>query len=172
MRLQRLLDAMTVAVGVAVLAVLAANHLSRDTPGQAPAGQVDSTPLYEVRIDPAVGIDFAAGERTLIMVLRSDCRYCRESMPFYRRLLARDTDATQVVVVAPPDDREMGDYLAFEQVRPDALTFAEPNLVPVSSTPTLLMTDAEGLVTHAWVGLLDADREADVFVTLFDRAST
>ena len=172
MRLQRLLDALTVAVGVAVLAVLAANRLPRDTPGQAPAGQVDSTPLYEVRIDPVVGIDFAAGERTLIMVLRSDCRYCRESMPFYRRLLARDTEATQIVVAAPPDDREMAAYLTSEQVRPDALAFAEPNLVPVSGTPTLLMTDAEGLVTHAWVGLLDADREADVFETLFARAST
>lgn len=52
-------------------------------------------------------------------------------------------------------------------IDPDAVVFVEGGVLPVSGTPTLLLVDSEGLVTHAWIGLLDAGREADVIEALF-----
>ena len=118
----------------------------------------------------AIGIDFAEPRATLIMVLASDCPFCQESMPFYRRLLSHDRARVQVVVAAPVRDAGMGDYLASESVTPDAQVFVEAGILPVGGTPTLLVVDSEGVVTHAWVGLLDAEREADVLGVLFGAA--
>ncbi len=66
---------------------------------------VDATPkpFKDVRIDESVGIDFSAYPRTLMMVLHSECGYCHESVPFYRRVITRAVDL-QVVVVASSDD--------------------------------------------------------------------
>ena len=119
------------------------------------------------RIDGA-GLDLAPYP-TLIMALRSDCGFCQESMPFYRRLLARDRAGVRIIVAAPPADTGIADYLASESVNPDTVAFVEPDAVPVSGTPTLLLVDGEGLVTHAWIGLLNAEREAEVLDAVHDR---
>lgn len=122
---------------------------------------------FDVWIDESTGIDPANAPRTLIMALDSGCGFCQESMPFYRRLLEHDTSDVQIVVAAPPYDTGIGDYLASEGVEPDSVVFAEPGALPVSGTPTLLLVDGEGLVTHAWIGLLSADREQEVFDALW-----
>ena len=100
-------------------------------------------------------------------MLQSECGYCQQSIPFYRRLLEHDTADVQIVVAAPPHDTGIEDYLASEWVNPDAVVFVEGGVLPVSGTPTLLLVDSEGLVTHAWIGLLDAGREAEVIDALF-----
>lgn len=158
--LQRSVDVLTIIVGLAALIVIGARFV---TP---PASSVEIAD--NVRLDAeATGIDFSVESKTLLMVLRSDCGFCQESMPFYRRLLERDTSNVQVIVAAPPYDAGIGDYLASEEVNPDSVVFVNAGVLPVSGTPTLLVVDAEGLVTHAWVGLLNADREEEVFNALF-----
>ncbi len=89
-------------------------------------------------------------------------------MPFYRRLVVVDRGDTQIVVVAPPRDAGViGDYLASEGVAPDSVVFLGSGLLPVGGTPTLLMVDRDGVVTNAWIGLLDNEREAEVIDALF-----
>lgn len=88
-------------------------------------------------------------------------------MSFYRRVAASATTDVQVVVAAPPDDTGIHERLEAESLEPDALVIVERGVLPVSGTPTLLLVDNEGLVTHAWIGRLDADGEADVLNVLF-----
>ncbi len=45
--------------------------------------------------------------------------------------------------------------------------FVELGVLPVSGTPTLLLVGSDGLVTHSWIGLLDAKREAELLRVLF-----
>ena len=101
------------------------------------------------------------------MVLQSDCGFCQESMPFYRRLLERDHEDLGIVVAAPPSDRVIGDYLASEGVNPDSIVFVDLSELSVPGTPTLLLADDEGQVMRAWVGLLNAEREAELIATVF-----
>lgn len=165
--LRYLADGMIVLVGVVVLVVIGIRYTSFFSV----TGRVFQPSVEQAvgeQLDPAtVGIDFEAGARTLIMVLHSDCQFCQQSMPFYRRVLEFDTADTQVVVATSHDDNGIDDYLASERVEPDALVFVEPRKLPVAGTPTLLLVDGQGLITHAWIGLLNGDREAEVISALF-----
>ena len=156
-------DTVTVVVGVLLIVVLGLRLLGGDRPGI----QQQQQQVVDVRLESDIGIDFAAASITLIMALQSDCGYCQESMPFYRRLLEHDTDDVQIVVAAPPGDSGIVAYLKSEGVTPDSVIFVELSRLPVSGTPTLVLTEGEGLVTHAWIGLLDAEREAELIDTLF-----
>ena len=161
-----LADALIVVVAVVVLGVIGIRYTSFSgtptdfrTPGDRAVGeQLDSV---------VVGIDFGAGEKTLVMALDSDCVFCQQSMPFYRRLLEADRADTQIVVATSPDDSAIVDYLSTERVSPDNVVFVAPGTLPVPGTPTLLLVDDQGLITHAWVGLLDDYREAEVISSLF-----
>lgn len=130
---------------------------------------VDAYELVSSRLRESVKIDFSAASRTLLVALQRPCRYCDDSLPFYRRLQARadGRDGVRIVVVAPPRNRGMGDYLALEGFEPDAVVFADPERFPASGTPTLMLVDTEGSLTHSWIGLLDADQEGEVLNVLF-----
>lgn len=117
--------------------------------------------------DQSTGIDFAEGKQTLIMVLQSDCTFCHQSMSFYRRLLEHDRNDVQIVVAAPPHDSGLGDYLTSESIEPDSVVFVDSGVIPATGTPTLLLVDGDGLVMHTWIGLLNAERETEVFEALF-----
>ena len=151
-------DGITLAVGLVVLTIVGGRFFT-------PASTADS--VADVRLDGVVEIDFSAGSQTLIMALRSDCRYCNESKPFYRRLVDRDAPDLQIVVAAPTGDTGIGDYLTSGAIEPDAVLFVELGVLPVSGTPTLLLVGSDGLVTHSWIGLLDAKREAELLRVLF-----
>ena len=152
-------DAVTIVVGLAVLVALSVHYLTPrpDMPMPGVGVQLDGS---------SVGVDFTVGAPTLIMALSEDCIFCQESMPFYRRLTALDTARVQIVVAAPPHESGMAAYLASEGVTLDAL-IVNTGALPVRGTPALLVVDTEGLVTHAWMGMLDSDREAEVLRVLF-----
>ena len=160
----RIADVVTILAGVAllVLVVFRSNSVI-NLPD--PFTQLEAESVGQ-RIDAVGRLDFAESQ-TLIMALQSDCGFCQKSMPFYRRLLERDANEVQIVVAAPPRDSRIGDYLASENVNPDSVVFVQPGTLPVQGTPTLLLVDNEGLVTHAWIGLLNADREAEVIDAMF-----
>lgn len=154
-------DCVTIAVGVVVLGIFGARYF--DFPPSP-----ENVEAVDVRLDATtVGVEWSAAAKTLIMALDSECVFCQESMSFYRRVAASATTDVQVVVAAPPDDTGIHERLEAESLEPDALVIVERGVLPVSGTPTLLLVDNEGLVTHAWIGRLDADGEADVLNVLF-----
>ena len=158
--LPRVADAVTIAVGIAVLAVI----LTR-APQTVPDDWLASVIGEELVLE---GVDFSVAPRSLVMVLRSDCVFCRDSMPFYRRLVAADRGDAQIVVAAPPYDTNISDYLASESVVPDSVVLVAADALPVRGTPTLMIADRDGVVTDAWVGQLGPEHEADVVEALFD----
>ena len=154
MNLSRLADGFTIVVAVVILGVIGARFIPNE---RAPVSIADAT------IDgQAVGIDFAAAERTLVMVLQSDCPFCERSVPFYERLPRGG--AAQIVIAAPLGDTDIESYRKL--IEPDELVFVEPGTLPVSGTPTLLLVDGEGRVDAAWIGVLDSEREAEVLDAL------
>lgn len=154
----------TVADGISITAGLATMVLLGNLywPRAEPLPQFDA-----VRLEPEIGIDFTARPRTLVMVIQSGCGYCQESAPFYRRIIERDATDVQVVVAAPSNDAGIDSYLTEAGLDPDSVVLVDPWRLPVPSTPTLLLVAGDGLVTHAWVGMLDAEREAAVLDVLF-----
>lgn len=105
-----------------------------------------------------------SSDRTLLLALSTRCRYCSESAPFYRRLvetLNERTD-TKLIAVLPEEVSEGEEYLknlgiSIKDVRQTPLA-----LIHVSATPTLLLVDKSGAVTHSWLGQLTAEQEEEV----------
>jgi hypothetical protein len=153
---QRAADVVTVVVGLLVLAIVVPPFL---------AGDDGPTVPIDVRLD--IDVDFASHSRTLVMALDSECVFCAESMPFYRRLVGIAGPGVQIVIAAMPSDTGIEAYLASEGLKPDGIVFvSDEDVLPVSATPTLLLADADGVVTHAWVGLLSASGEAEVITQI------
>ena len=131
---------------------------------------VDAYEVVSSRLSESIDIDFSAASQTLLVALQRPCRYCDDSMPFYRRLAARAAGRNdlRIVVVAPPRNREIGGYLAAAGFEPDEVVLADdPERFPAPGTPTLMAVDSEGSLTHSWFGLLDPGQEAEVLDVLF-----
>lgn len=120
------------------------------------------------RLDSAaIGVDFGAARRTLILAIQQDCPACAASMPFYRRLTGRATSDVRVVVAAPPGDVQIEQYLSAHGVEPDAVVHQGSDTLPVSVTPTLLLVDAAGFVEHFWIGVLSSAAREDLLKGVF-----
>ena len=110
-------------------------------------------------------IDYRLSERTLVIFINSTCRFCTDSMPFYRRLgLAFDHPQTVRVVAASFEDVETSrKYLASYDVNVDHVTKIERGEAPkLLATPTVLVLDKMGIVRGSWLGLLTEERELEV----------
>lgn len=114
------------------------------------------------------GIDWAKNERTLLLALSTDCRFCTESAPFYQRLIQERTRGTnlKLVAVLPQELTESNKYLRDNGIIVDEVKQARPSMIGVAGTPTLIIVDGAGMVTKSWVGKLPAEKEAEVLKSL------
>jgi len=110
------------------------------------------------------GVDWAKNQRTLLLALSTNCRFCTESAPFYQRLAeARSRSANvKLLAVLPQELSESQKYLSDHGIIVDDIKQAMPSTIGVAGTPTLIMTDSDGIVTKSWVGKLPAEREGEV----------
>lgn len=155
-------DVVTVAVGIVVLAIVSTWLFA---PARAPFQQT----FVDVYLDDTLGIDFGAVNRTLVMAIQQDCAACQASMAFYRRITGLHDPDVQIVVAAPDHNTGIAAYLGEQRVEPDAIVFwSRAHDVPITTTPTLLMVDTEGVVTRAWIGQLSSENEAEVVDALFE----
>jgi thioredoxin-related protein len=107
--------------------------------------------------------DFQANGKTLLVVLQKSCKFCAESMPFYKTLLERTPGKGVKMVAVLPGPREesiayLGEYgVALPEVRQASL-----NAVNVRGTPTLILVNDKGEVSNSWVGKLPPEKEKEV----------
>ncbi len=134
------------------------------------AKATSSTPVWVEPIDlGAFGVDFSKAELTLIFALQRDCRYCQQSLPFYRRLVAssrQHSASVQFAVASPPEDSEIRAYLASHGIVPDVFVTLIASEVPVRSTPTLFLSNQEGTLVGVWLGVLSEVQERELMAQL------
>ncbi len=111
------------------------------------------------------GVDWKSSPVNAVLFISTHCKFCAESLPFYRRLsearsLRPAGVALRVVSLDPPDNIRR--YLAEHQVSVDGVYPLDRSLLPLSGTPTILIADRTGLVSNSFVGALDSRREAAV----------
>jgi hypothetical protein len=135
----------------------------------APASRGPST-SYAIgeSVGAVAGVDFRDSRETLLMVLREDCRYCRESVPFYQQLSSakRDPRGIRVVVVSTDSPGSMSAYLRSNAIQADRVVTVRPGILKVPGTPSLLLVDGTGKVKQMWRGKLGAAQEREVFAAL------
>lgn len=141
------------AVLAAAVTVIFYNVGPRPTPS--PSG----SPPYSLgdKIKETAELKFVGD--TFLLATASSCRFCTESMPFYRRLVA--SGARVIAVTREPVEQNKA-YLKSHDVAPAMVLSATANGLDVRGTPTLLLVDAQGVVRGTWRGKQDLKGEADV----------
>lgn len=114
------------------------------------------------------GVDWAQNKQTLLLVLSRDCHFCTESAPFYQRLTRETAGRPDVHLIAlfPQEVEEGKKYLANLGVTVGEIRQAAPSSTGAGGTPTLILVDAQGVVTKSWVGKLSAPEESEVLSQL------
>jgi hypothetical protein len=109
-------------------------------------------------------VDFASREQTLLFVLSTSCKFCKESAPFYQRIV-RDAQSIKNLrlVAALPQSKEEGEkYLSDMGIAIREVKQSKPESFGTSGVPTLILIDNKGAVRKAWVGKLPTEKEAEV----------
>ena len=149
-RIELILNIVTVVAIVVVAAVTVKRYLS---PRHAHA-HVDlrSRALVGTRMtipDVARGPD----GRILVLFLQKDCSACKVAAPLYRQLIAEASRRGVKSVAILPDPLEVGNqYLRSQDLRADHVQSANLSSYRISSIPTALVLDGEGVVKGAWTG--------------------
>lgn len=149
-----------VAILVALFRVGAMAHLpgSRRQPTQV-------TVLEQGQIFRAASALHITGRPALVLALNTNCHFCAESLPFYRRLrdVGQDATAPPIIMIFPNSRPEVQAFLKdFDSASPSA--FAEQDFTDfgISGTPTVVWLDAKGVIRRMWIGKLSADEEREI----------
>jgi hypothetical protein len=95
----------------------------------------------------------------LLIVTRSGCSFCTESLQFYGSL----SGISMVWVAVGEDAASNRRYLESHGLKPQTvITVEESGLIKVRSTPTLILMGPSGRVVRSWVGKLSSDRESEL----------
>jgi hypothetical protein len=148
---------------VATLAsvVLVRNYLFPRAKSERPRPVVVGTTLS------VPGFDWRANGNTLVLALSTNCHYCSESAPFYRRLMDElSRRRVHLTAVLPQNADESGAYLRTLQLPVGDVRQIPLRTLQIRGTPTLLLVDERGVVRHVWEGKLTAEREQQVLAAV------
>jgi hypothetical protein len=124
-------------------------------------GRQEGGPTIGETINAPPGYDWHRFPPTLVIAVRDDCVYCERSYPFYRHLQSLEHDnqlKAHILIVTPDDSTRAAALLSSQGITSQAITDTPLSNMKVSSTPTLLLVDANGRLLQSWIGELDASR--------------
>lgn len=112
------------------------------------------------RFDAAELINFGDAPGALVIWVRSGCRYCTESMDFYRRLVAAPR-RHRIVVMGSEKADVLDKYVAAHNLHPDAVVSASRKAVRLPATPIVVLVNSSGAIERVWRGRLTTGEQED-----------
>jgi hypothetical protein len=112
-------------------------------------------------------VGFEKSSLSVVLLLSTQCRYCAQSMPFYKALsdMRRKPESSfQLFTVFPQDRLTVESHLKDFGLSTDAIEtgpkfFQE---MGVLTTPTLLLVNSKGVIEKAWAGELTVNSQNEV----------
>jgi len=108
------------------------------------------------------GINWADSERTVLLALGKECKYCSGSAEFYRRLAAGIAGQTNIRLIALFSEKESEGEAYLEQLAVPIreVRYTSLSSLGIKSVPTLAILDRNGVVNDMWVGKLSPLKES------------
>ncbi len=108
---------------------------------------------------PVPGLDYGRATQTIVLIVRTSCPYCTESLDAFNELCQRaaQTGGTiRSIVIGAEDKAILEEYLATHGVHVDGV-YSVPNREALTGrTPRLLIVGSNRLIYGEWLGRLDA----------------
>src|ERR1035437_4410881 len=112
------------------------------------------------------GVDWSKNGRTLVLAISTQCHFCKDSTPFYRKLQEEVGKSLKTVAAVPQTVSEAEQYLNGEGVHVDQVQQVNFATLGVRGTPTLLLVNKSGVVTKVWNGKVQPEQEQQVLAAL------
>ena len=101
------------------------------------------------------GVDLSPFPQTLIVVLDKNCRFCKQQIPFYRRLAESSRAQNMKLIFAFPHNLNDGiNYLQAQQIAATEVIRIRLKSLDIRGTPTVFLLNHEGKILAKWVGEL------------------
>lgn len=111
-------------------------------------------------------MDWSKNGQTLVLAISTQCHFCKESTPFYRRLEQEVGKRIKIIAALPQPVADAEQYLKGEGVRVDQVKQISPMALGVRGTPTMLLVNSGGVVTRVWSGKLPPEEQDQVLSIL------
>lgn len=109
------------------------------------------------------GVDWSTANGAVVLALSTQCHYCTESAPFYKKLVeASQAKQVRVIAVLPQARSESQQYLQTHQISVQEIVQTQLPAIYVKATPTVLFVDRTGVVIDGWVGKLSPEHEQEM----------
>lgn len=168
-RLETITNVVLIAVSCAAGYILVHRQISEMHVAQRSTAPLGSTaPLVGRRLTIMAAAGLPA-RSSVVVAYSTHCHFCNESLAFYRDLIRKNklNPPIQVVFASNEAADDVRDFLAKKGVEPDAIVHVRSlSSLGVDGTPTLLIADANGVVTREFAGKLSPQGETDVQFSL------
>ena len=106
----------------------------------------------------------SSAKKTAIIALQIGCRFCKQSLPFYRRLVAEagSTTATHLIFAFPQSVDDARLYLTTNGIVASDVRQVSLKSIHVIGTPTIILLNKQNKVQSFWIGALTQDNESMV----------
>ena len=105
------------------------------------------------------GANWQSAPLSVLLQISSKCRFCNESMPFYKQLTTAGQARKIPMIVASRDAVDvMRKHLDEQQVAVDRVLHSRLDEFRMG-TPTVYVVDSKGMVKRVFIGKLDAAGE-------------
>ena len=114
-------------------------------------------------------VNYSKVDRTLLMIVASGCKYCTESMPYYRELRSRLKAAgvpVQLAAIGMEPAEQLSNYVRSHDLQVESVGTVEKGTWKSRATPTLRLVNRAGRVQRSWVGLLSKEGQQDLEAAL------
>ena len=109
------------------------------------------------------GERWASAPMTLVLAINSQCRFCEESLPLYRKLCGSRGSpprvAYRVIAVSEEPWQSLAGFLHRNGLGVDAVVSTPLDRLGIRGTPTVLVADSAGVVRSIFIGKLAEARE-------------
>lgn len=157
-RFDRVGDGLLILTCVALLGAGAHRYFvfKGDQPGRSNHVMVAGEPFRDGRVG-------SSHKRTVAIYALSTCRFCTDSMPFYKSVIenAARLNTYDVMFLTLESPIEFQRYLS-DHGLPVTPIETRVTFGSVRATPTLIVIDERGVIQGAWVGKLKSDEERAV----------
>jgi thioredoxin-related protein len=154
--LDRIANIAVIVAVVALLVVILRGEFGRRrapaAPTQSLVGKIVSLP----------GVQFPKDRSSLLLVVSTSCHFCKDSLPFYKKVTEELRGKLNVIAVLPQSQPEAQEFLRDAGVEADQIVSASVDKVGARGTPTLLLVGKSGAVEHEWLGKLDVKGQQEV----------
>lgn len=112
-------------------------------------------------------VNWASREKTVVLVISTQCRFCTESAPFLRLLIGTAHEKKMLVVaVLPQSHAEATKYLSDQNLKTDVVVSSPLKNVGITAIPTVLIVNSLGVVIDGWVGFVSSNEQTGLLKKL------